>query len=148
MSDRHDARVLNDLIERLLDSVDGYEEAIKDAGDASYGPLFVETAENRRSVAETLSAEVRARGETPDDDGSFAAAAERVFVRLRDLLSHSDEPVLETLEQAEEALKAAFQSALEDSELSGPARDAVIRAYDGVKPGHDRLLQLRERLRG
>jgi len=60
MSDRdHDISTLNSLIATTLDSVQGYEEAAKDAEGGRFGSLFLARANERRQVASNLQSEVR-----------------------------------------------------------------------------------------
>lgn len=147
-SNDHDIRVLNSLAETVLDSIDGYEEALKDAGTAGYADIFRTGANERRQVASDLQAEVRRLGGNPESDGSFLAQAHRVFTNLRDSLTGGDKGVVDEVERGEDFIKGKFQRALDDRELSGPSRDLVLRSYDVVKAGHDRVSQLKHALRG
>ncbi len=144
----HDIRVLNSLTETVLDSVNGYEEAIKDAGQASYASIFTQGASERRQLAETLRSQVRTLGGDPEDDGSALAAAHRFFLDIKDKLTTGDKSVVDEVERGEDFIKDKFQRALDDNELSGPSRDVVLRAYDVVKAGHDRVSQLKHGLEG
>jgi uncharacterized protein (TIGR02284 family) len=62
---------------------------------------------------------------------------------LRDHLTKGDQNVIEEVERGEDYLKAKYEDALEDEELSPEVRDAVVRAYGSVKAGHDRASQLK-----
>jgi len=71
---QHDIKVLNTLIETTLDSVDGYTEAAKDAGNPGYKMLFERRAAERRRVVNNLQGTVRSLGGEPEDDGSVLAS--------------------------------------------------------------------------
>jgi uncharacterized protein (TIGR02284 family) len=62
---------------------------------------------------------------------------------LRDHLQKGDESVIKEVERGEDFLKAKYEDALEDEELSPEVREAVIRAYGSVKAGHDQASQLK-----
>ncbi len=139
----HDIKVLNNLIETTLDSADGYRQAASNAGASQYKSLFAQFADQRRQVVSDLQGQVRVLGGTPDDDGSVLAAAHRKFLDLRDHLTKGDQNVIEEVERGEDYLKAKYEDALEDEELSPEVRDAVVRAYGSVKAGHDEASRLK-----
>ena len=56
--------------------------------------------------------------------------------------------VAEAVERAEGELLAELHAAGDDPAVSGPVRDAVARACDGAKAGHDRALQRLKRVGG
>ena len=142
-STKHDIKVLNSLIETTLDSADGYGQAAERAGNSSYKNLFQQWSTERRQVVNDLQGQVRVLGGTPDDDGSTLAAGHRMFLKLRDSVTKSDESVIDEVERGEDFIKAKYEEALEDDELSAQARDAVVRAYTSVKSGHDQARDLK-----
>jgi uncharacterized protein (TIGR02284 family) len=67
-----------------------------------------------------------------------------MFLRLRDSVTKDgDESVVDEVERGEDFIKAKFEEALEDDELSAEARDAVTRAYTSIKSGHDQARNLK-----
>lgn len=147
----HDIQVLNTLIETTLDSADGYSEAAKKAGDSSYKNLFEQWAAERRQIVTNLQNQVRVLGGTPDDDGSVLAAGHRMFLKLRDTVSgkgKGDEGVIDEVERGEDFIKAKYEAALKDDELSASVRDTVAQAYSSVKAGHDQASRLKHSVHG
>jgi uncharacterized protein (TIGR02284 family) len=140
---KHDIKVLNSLIETTLDSADGYREAAENTPDANHKTLFARWASDRRQVVTQLQGEVRTLGGTPDDDGSVLAAGHRVFVKIRDSITKGDDSVVDEVERGEDFIKAKYEGALKDDELSVAARDAVVKAYASVKTGHDQARDLK-----
>ena len=142
-SPEHDAHVLDGLIDRV-------EAGIRALADAP-AALSSLTGERQAAVAELRAARIeRSRGEP--DGGGLLGAAERVIGRF---LGDTSDPTpertgagLDGLEREEDALQARFEAALADDRLSGPVRDAVLRAYDRVKPGHDAVRQAALAARG
>jgi uncharacterized protein (TIGR02284 family) len=105
--------------------------------------LFQQWSTERHRVVNDLQGQVRVLGGTPDTDGSTLAAGHRMFLKLRDSVTKSDESVVDEVERGEDFIKAKFEEALEDDELSTPARDAVVRAYGSIKSGHDQARDLK-----
>ena len=140
----HDIKILNSLIETTLDSVDGYSEAAKDAANPGHRNLFQQRASERRQVVNELQGQVRVLGGKPEDDGTVLAAGHRVFLKLRDSLTKGDDSVIEEVERGEDHIKAKYEDALEDHELSASVRDVVVRAYSSVKSGHDQMRDMKQ----
>jgi len=139
----HDIKILNSLIETTLDSADGYREAAEKSDVASHKSLFQRWASDRRQVVTDLQGQVRNLGGKPDDDGSVLAAGHRVFLKLRDSVTRGDDSVVDEVERGEDFIKARFEKAQKDDELSAQVRDAVVRAYASVKVGHDQARDLK-----
>lgn len=141
----HDIKVLNDLITTTLDSADGYDEAAKDAKNPTFKNLFSQWARERRQVVGELQNEVRALGGEPEGDGSVLASAHRAFLNVRESLSRGDRSVVEEVERGEDYIKAKFEDALNDDDLSEDIRPALGRAYDSVIEGHAQARNLKQR---
>jgi uncharacterized protein (TIGR02284 family) len=144
----HDIRTLNTLIETTLDSADGYSEAAKKAANSSYKNLFEQWAAERRQIVSDLQSQVRKLGGTPDDDGSVLAAGHRMFLKLRETMGKDDAGVIDEVERGEDFIKARYEAALKDHELSASVRDAVAQAYSSVKAGHDQASRLKHTIHG
>ncbi|MET0987789.1 MAG: PA2169 family four-helix-bundle protein [Steroidobacteraceae bacterium] len=146
-STNHDIKVLNALIETTLDSADGYRQAADNAGNSQYKILFQQWSVERRKVAGDLQNEVRSLGGKAEDDGSILAAAHRTFLKLRDSVTGDDQSVVNEVERGEDFIKAKYEEALKDGELSTTARDAVGRAFSSVRSGHDQARDLKRSLK-
>jgi len=142
----HDIKVLNGLVEGLIDSADGYHEAAVETADAAYRTWFEARAAERRRLAEEFKAAVRERGGSPEEDGSILAKAQRAFMDVKHALLRNDASVIDTVEGGEDQLKARFERALADSELSATTKETVRRAYGEVRAGHDQLSALKHSL--
>jgi uncharacterized protein (TIGR02284 family) len=142
----HDIKVLNELIMTTLDSAEGYSEAAKDAENPTFKNLFSRWAQERQNVAQELQSEVRILGGDPETAGSLLGSAHRVFLNIRDSLSKGDKGVVAEVERGEDYIKAKYEAALDDTELSDHIRPALDRAYDSVIQGHDQARELKQRL--
>lgn len=147
MSDNHhDIKVLNGLIESTIDSADGYQQAAKDAQSGTYAAGFASRAAEREQVARHLQQKVSELGGKPEDDGTLLASAHRMFVNLRHAFSKGDVAVVDEVERGEDHIKAKYEEALGDSELSPATRAVVEQAYLSIKSGHDQARDLKHAL--
>jgi uncharacterized protein (TIGR02284 family) len=139
----YDVDVLNGLIETTLDSVNGYEEAAKEARDSAFATLFVERAGERRMLAGRLQEEVRRLGGTPEEDGSVMAAAHRQFLEIRNAFSRGDQAVIEEVERGEDVIRLRFERALADDGVSPETRNLIARFHESVRRAYDHASQMK-----
>jgi uncharacterized protein (TIGR02284 family) len=144
MNRDHDISVLNGLTTTTLDSMKGYEDAAKDAESTQFASLFADFARDRGQAAAALQAEVKRLGGEPATGSSFLAAAHRSLLDLKQLFASNDDKAIVTeVERGEDHIKAKFESALQDDQLS-PESLAVIRdAFGSVRAGHDQMSALK-----
>ena len=148
-ANRHDIHVLNTLIQTSIDSADGYREASTEADDPRRRDLFGRRSFERQQVAEELQSTVRALGGDPAADGSILAKAQRAFADVKHALMRDDASMIGAVETAEETLRARFEKALEDSQISATTRETIRRAWTRVESdGGDELHELRHSLEG
>ena len=143
----HDIHTLNSLIKTTLDSRKGFQDAAEDAENTHFASFFADFAERRSQAATVLQEEVRRLGGNPEDDSSFLAAAHRTFMNLKEMfVSRDDKAIVEEVERGEDFIKAKFEEALEDDELSPDTRAAIAEAYRSVEAGHERASELKHSL--
>ncbi len=143
----HDISTLNGLIATTIDSVDGYRTSAQDVENPRFAELFTARASERSSVAEQLRAEVKRLGGNPEDDGTILAAAHRGFVNLKAAVTNRDDKaIVNEVERGEDHIKAKYEEALKDDDLSPGCRSLVETAYGSVKSGHDQMRDLKHNL--
>lgn len=142
----HDIRVLNDLIETTIDSADGYAEAAKDAGSGRYAATFQSRSTERQQVFARLQQQVQALGGEAEEDGTALASAHRMFVNLRQTLSSGDKAIVDEVERGEDHIKAKYESAMKDREISAATQAVISEAYRSVRTGHDQMRDLKHSL--
>lgn len=145
MSDTsHDIRTLNGLIATTIDSVDGYTEAAKDSENSRLSEIFASRAQERRQAASDLQSEVSRLGGNAEDDGTALAGAHRAFLNLKSVVTGKDDAaIVNEVERGEDHIKAKFEGALEDQELTAETRSAIGAAWGSVKSGHDEMRDLK-----
>ena len=147
-ANRHDIHVLNNLIQTSIDSADGYREASTEADDPGRRDLFGRRSFERQRVAEELQSTVRELGGDPTADGSILAKAQRAFADVKHALMRDESGIVGAAETAEEALRARFEKALDDSQISATTRETIRRAWARVEAGGEHLHELRHSLEG
>lgn len=143
MSDT-DIRTLNSLIETTIDSADGYEQASETEKAGDLAQTFRQFAAERRSIVAELRGHVVRLGGTPEDDGTLLAAAHRQFLKIRAAFDNDTRAAVNEVERGEDIIKAKYEHALKE-ELSPEVRQAVQRAYESVRAGHDAASALKKR---
>lgn len=123
---------LADLHTALVDSRNGYEEALDDAEGRGLSALFREMIALRDRDAEGLARVLASLGREPDRDGSFMSTVHRTIMKVRSLFDGLDQSVLPGLIDGEERILGYYDEAVE--EASG-------------RPHLDILEQQRRRLR-
>ncbi len=140
----YDVSTLNSLIATTIDSVDGYAEAAKDSESGRFASIFNDRSAERRTVMTKLQAEVARLGGEPEDDGTMLASAHRMFVGLKAAVTGKDDKaIVNEVERGEDHIKAKFEDALADHDLS-PQVSAVIReCFVSIKTGHDQMRDIK-----
>jgi len=142
----NDAQVgtLETLTTTLIDSVNGYEDAAKNSENQKFQQIFRERASERREVCDNLRSEIRRMGGNPPDDGSCMGRTHQTWLDLKAAVTgRDDERIINSVEAGEDYLKEKFETALNDGNLDGEARETVERAYQSVRSGHDQMSQLK-----
>ncbi len=143
----HDIGTLNGLIATTIDSVDGYRTSAQDVENPRFAEMFTARASERSSVLEQLRAEVKRLGGNPEDDGTALAAGHRAFVNLKAAVTgRDDKAIINEVERGEDHIKAKYEAALKDDELSPQCRSLVETAFASVKSGHDQMRDLKHSL--
>lgn len=138
MDNSHDITVLNTLIATTLDSVKGYRESAEASTDSSHAQFFREMAEERGRVAADLQQHVRSLGGDPELESSTAGAVHRGWVDLKAAITGRDEKaIVNEVERGEDYIKAKFEAAMQDDELSSQSRGLLEKSFASIRKGHD-----------
>lgn len=134
----NDIEAINDLIETMIDSVNGYEEAADVANDPSIKASFHQLAQERRAIIRDFQTRVQMRGGEPEESGSFSAAAHRSFMNLRSLFQSDTKAAIAEVERGENILREHFETVLANEQLDPELRTFVNSVYDRVRLDHAR----------
>jgi len=142
--------VLNELTEINNDRVAGFEKAIADINDENIDlkEIFQKYSAQSRTFSQELTAAVAAQGEEIETGNSVAGTLHRAWIDVKALFGGSDRvSILNEAERGEDAIKAAYKTALEKGELSGSSLELVSRQAEDIKAAHDAIKALRDAAR-
>jgi uncharacterized protein (TIGR02284 family) len=139
MTNNASADVLNDILESLIDSTDGYEKAAEIADRDTFKNFFSRRAASRRAMAAAVRDEITKLGGTPEGDGTILASAHRMFMNISAAVQDNDEAAIEAVDTGEEYLRKKFEGALESEELSVAAK-TLLRNFQGELRADGRLI--------
>ncbi len=134
---------LQELVCGLKDSVEHHRAAAESVNDAIVRSIFLDLANEREEILETIGGLMRLADETPEESASLYGKLKTCWTSFRASLNGGDETVvLIEAEKAEDTLLAQFREIL--PEIAGnPINDMLLKYFDTVKAGHDRVLAMR-----
>lgn len=142
MNNEKTASDLNDLLEYLHDSRNGYKECAENISDPSLQELFNHFAKNRQEMIVELEKEVDAEGVRPTQFGSVTGVMHRLFVDLKSLFTGGDaQPIVNEIKRGESMLIARYKEVLAAQEHNLPA-SAVLMLRHQLKSIQDNLSQV------
>ncbi|TLV02504.1 ferritin-like domain-containing protein [Dyadobacter luticola] len=138
--------VLHELIEINNDRVAGFEKVIADINDENIDlkAIFEGYAQQSRKNVQELSA---IAGSAPhlEDDNSVAGTLHRAWIDVKALFGGSDRAsILSEAERGEDAIKKAYQDALNSAELPFDAQEIVRSQAQDINSAHDKIKLLRD----
>lgn len=141
------AGILNDLIEINNDRVEGFEKALADIKEenADLKGLFQEYASQSRKFSQELSIVVAGTGGEVETGESVSGTLHRAWIDIKSIFGADDrKSILNEAERGEDAIKAAYEKALREGELGGPALEKVSAQAVEIKAAHDKIKALRD----
>jgi uncharacterized protein (TIGR02284 family) len=144
-----DITELNELMAVTTDSIDGYSEA-KDKVEASrFTPAFNERILERQAILTTLQSEVRRLGGEPGEGGTMLAGASRMVANLKSaVMGNDDKAIIDQIERGEDHIKAKFEAAMNNADLSSQAAGVIRECFVTIKQGHDRMRDIKLAMAG
>lgn len=140
--------VLNDLIEINNDRVAGFEKAAKDLGEGDFQlkGIFNRYAEESRAYSAQLSSAVSQLGGEAEHGTGIAGDIHRAWIDVKATFTgHDRKSVLAECERGEDAIKKAYQSALDpENDLSFDVSDLLRTQQQGIIAAHDQIKALRD----
>jgi uncharacterized protein (TIGR02284 family) len=139
-----DISTLNDMIEVLNDGRKFYEEASAEVKRPDLQALFERMARTKQGIASDLRTVVVANDVKPSEGGSFAGALRIAYAEIRTKLSsHKDYEYVTQLEEFEDRILHAFQSAASASDDLG-VRTIAERYMPEVLRDHGEMKTLKQ----
>ncbi|MES2809198.1 MAG: PA2169 family four-helix-bundle protein [Bacteroidota bacterium] len=137
---------LNDLIQINNDRIKGFENAAQEAAeDAELVTVFNNKIVESQQLKATLAQEVQVLGETAETGTSISGTIHRTWLKVKaDFTGHSERTILEECEFGEDAIKKAYQSALDEEYLPAYIRDILNDQKAIIDQSHDEIKALRD----
>lgn len=125
---------LTTLFTRLIDSRDGYREALQKIDSPFLASLLRDFTEWREREIAELRVFLRQKGIDVDDEGSLLASAHRVFLDLKDRVTGSDDrAAVDEIVRGEEYLLDEFDQAITEASGSDPEYRFLVREHGKVE---------------
>ncbi|MEO8885903.1 MAG: PA2169 family four-helix-bundle protein [Mucilaginibacter sp.] len=145
---------LNDLVQINNDRIVGYENALKqieeeeikeEAVHTDLRNLFLGFIDDSRRFKMQLAKEVQVLGADAETDTSTSGKLHRAWMDIKTTFTgHSEKSILEECEFGEDAIKKAYESALEDEDVPVYIRDILNAQLSILVDAHDEIKLLRD----
>jgi uncharacterized protein (TIGR02284 family) len=140
--------ILNDLIRINNDRIAGYEHAFNELEDDDFDlkTIFQNYREESIQNVFALTAEVEQAGDDAEHGASAGGTLHRAWLDVKaSFAGHSRKSILEECERGEDAIKRAYNQALDyDSGLSPELRPVLTRQEQEIINAHDKIKALRD----
>lgn len=134
---------LNDVLETLIDSSDGYTKAAEVADRDVFKNFFIRRAAARRAMAAEIQAEIKQLGGEPETEGTILAKAHRMFLTISSAVQDNDEAAIEAVDTGEEHLRNKIEDAINANDL-GVSSKAILSNFQGELRADERLIDYLE----
>jgi uncharacterized protein (TIGR02284 family) len=141
--------LLNDLILINNDRIEGYEKALaelRENGDHSdLEPVFLRFIDDSRRYKMEIGTEIEALGHDIEQGTSVSGKLHRAWISVKETFTgHDAHSLLEECEHGEDAIKNAYQDALNDEHLPAYIIDLLDEQMQEILDAHDEIRSLRD----
>ena len=124
---------LTSLYTALVDARNGYREAVKDAERANLRTLFQDMIALHEQALGELRPELQARGERPDDQGSFMSTVNETVVSIRSAVTGLNQSALGAFASGEERILKNYDKAIDESRNDPPLTHTLERQRQALR---------------
>lgn len=142
-----DIETLNDLIEIHNDRVVGYEKAIDELReeDSDLNLLFNEMIQESQRLKAELDRHVILLGGKPEEGTTASGKIYRAWMDVKAVFTgHDRETILSNCEFGEDAAQAAYQTALENGDLTLEIKSLLTKQQSELRTAHNTIRALRD----
>jgi len=116
----------------LIDAEKGYETAIADAQAPDMKAIFERMAALHAKAHSDVHALLLAKGERPDENGSFLSVVHKTVISIRSAVKGLDRSSLPSFADGDERILGAFDRAIEDAGAADPAVETLRRDREAL----------------
>ncbi|MBK8712165.1 MAG: PA2169 family four-helix-bundle protein [Niastella sp.] len=137
--------VLNDLILINNDRIEGYNKAAKETKEERLRSLFADMAQQSGEMLNELKEQLKL-GEADAENGTtLKGKIYRAWMDIKATFGGDDrKALLASCEFGEDAAQKAYESALNEAELSIDVRNVIQKQQMDLKHSHDRIKNMRD----
>jgi uncharacterized protein (TIGR02284 family) len=141
--------ILGDLILINNDRIEGYERALKeiekDSSNADLIPMFLRFIDDSRRYKVELGTEIAALGSEINTGTTIPGKLHRAWLSIKEAFTGYDRhSILEECEFGEDAIKKAYQEALNEEVLAAYIREMLMEQEEELIEAHDEIKELRD----
>lgn len=141
--------ILNDLVLINNDRIEGYERALKELeeseGNSDLTPMFLRFIDDSRRYKVELGTEVAAFGRDMETGTSMPGKLHRAWIAVKETFTgHDRHGILEECEFGEDAIKKAYEEALNEDVLATYIREMLLEQQSELIEAHDEIKELRD----
>ncbi|MDF2868325.1 MAG: aldehyde dehydrogenase [Gammaproteobacteria bacterium] len=115
MSKKNIESSVNDVIENLYDSCNGYKECADKIEEPYMQQLFQRLANQRERMIQELKSRAELAGVKPVESGTIAGAAHRTFIDVKSLVTGGDpEAIIKEVKRGEHHTIEQYKEALDE----------------------------------
>lgn len=115
MSTKDIKNEVNEVIENLYDSCNGYKECAKEVDNPTMKQLFQRLASQRERMLQELKGRVELAGVEPTESGSLAGAAHRTYIDIKSMVTGGDtEAMIKSVKFGEDNTLKHYKKALDE----------------------------------
>ena len=141
--------LLNDLVLINNDRIEGFERAIKEleenGDEGGLMPYFLRFIDESRRYKMELGGEIQVLGHDIEQGTSIEGKLHRAWIAVKETFTgHDLHSLLEECERGEDAIKHAYEDALNEEWLPAYVRDILDDQLDQIIEAHDEIRSFRD----
>jgi uncharacterized protein (TIGR02284 family) len=143
----HAVEALNDLVNINNDRINGYEHATKEIGEGheDLKQIFTRIIGESHHNKMALGTEIQSFRKDIENENTNSGSLHRSWLDVKAFFTgHSERSVLEECEFGEDAIKKAYQTAIEDEHLPAYIKDILAEQQQKITASHDEIKALRD----
>ena len=141
--------MLNDLVLINNDRIEGYEKALKEVEkndqDRDLEPIFLRLIDDSRRYKMQIGTEIQALGKDIEQGTTIGGKLHRAWMAVKEAFNGLDRHgILDECESGEDAIRNAYQDALNDEVLPAYIIDMLDEQLQEILDAHDEIKSLRD----